>query len=46
MHDKFLSHEFRVPPELQICDFSIKKNLSIMNILNNSGSNIYPWGIP
>ena len=27
-------------------DFSTKKKISLINILNNSGPNIEPWGIP
>ena len=40
MYNNFLPHEFRVPPEFQIPVFSIKKNISFMNILNSSGPNI------
>ena len=36
-------HEHTV---LQIPDFSTKKKISLLNILNNSGPNIEPWGIP
>ena len=32
--------------KLQIFDSSTKKKISLMNILNNSGPNIEPWGIP
>ena len=48
MRNKFLSHEYRVLPsaKLHISDFSIKTNISFMNILNSSGPNIDPWGIP
>ena len=48
MRNKFLSHEYRVlsSAKLHISDFSIKKNISFMNILNSSGPNIDPWGIP
>ena len=44
MHNKFLSHEYRVLPsaKLHISDFSIKKNVSFMNLLNSSGPNIDP----
>ena len=31
---------------LQISDFSVKKKISLMNILNSSGPNIEPCGIP
>ena len=48
MRNKFLSHEYRVlsSAKLHISDFSIKKNISFMNILNSSGRNIDPWEIP
>ena len=48
MRNKFLSNEYRVlsSAKLHIPDFSIKKNTSFMNILNNSEPNIDPWGIP
>ena len=48
MRNKFLSHEYRVLPsaKLYISDFSINKNISFINILNSSGSNIDSWGIP
>ena len=48
MSNKFLSHEYRVwsSAMLHISDFSIKKNISFMNILNSSRPNIDPWGIP
>ena len=41
-------HEYTVfsSAKLQISDFSTKKEISLMNILNNSGLNIEPWGIP
>ena len=41
-------HEYTVlsSAKLQISDFSTKKKISLMNILNNSSPNIYPWGIP
>ena len=44
MQNKFLSHEYRVLPsaKLHISDFSIKKNILFMNILNSSGPNIDP----
>ena len=44
MRNKFLSHEYRVLPlaKLHISDFSIKKNILFMNILNSSGPNIDP----
>ena len=47
MRNKFLSHEYRVlsSVKLHISDFSIKKNISFMNILSSSGPNIDPWGI-
>ena len=32
--------------KLQSSDFSTKKEISLMNILNNSGPNIEPWGVP
>ena len=32
--------------KLQISDFSTKNKISLMNILNNSGLNIEPCGIP
>ena len=40
-------HEYAVlsSAKLQISDFSTKKKISFMNILNNS-PNIEPWGIP
>ena len=42
MRNKFLPHEYGVLPsaKLHISDFSIKKNISFMNILNSSGTNI------
>ena len=48
MSNKFLSHENRVSSSamLHISDFSIKKNISFMNILNSSRPNFDPWGIP
>ena len=44
MCNKFLSHKYRAlsSEKLHISDFSIKKNMSFMNILNNSGPNIDP----
>ena len=41
-------HEYTVlsSTKLQIFDFSAKKKISLMNILNNIGPNIEPWGIP
>ena len=44
MRNKFLSHEYRVlsSAKLHISDFSIKKNISFMNILNSNGPNIDP----
>ena len=41
-------HEYTVlsSAKLQSSDFSTKNKLSLMNILNNSGPNIEPWGIP
>ena len=44
MHNKFLSHEYRVlsSAKLDISDFSIEKNVSLMNILNSSGPNTDP----
>ena len=46
--NKFLLHKYRVlsSARLYISDFSVKKNISFMNILNSSGANIDPWGIP
>ena len=40
-------HEYTVlsSAKLQISDFSTKKKISLINILNNSGPNIEPWGI-
>ena len=48
MHNKTLSNEYRVlsSAKLHISDFPINKNISFMNILNSSGPNIHPWGIP
>ena len=48
MRNKFLSHEYRVlsSAKFHISDFSIKKNISFMNILNTRGPNIGPWRIP
>ena len=42
MRNKFLSHEYRVlsSAKLHISDFSIKKNISFVNIFNSSGPNI------
>ena len=42
MGNKFQSLEYRVLSlaKLHISDFSIKKNISVMNILNSSGPNI------
>ena len=39
MCNKFLSHKYRVfsSAKLHISDCSIKKNISLMNILNSSG---------
>ena len=44
MRNKFLSHEYRVlsSAKLHISDFSIKKKISFMNILNSSRPNIDP----
>ena len=44
MRNKFLSHEYRVLSlaKLHIPDFSVKKNILFMNILNSSGPNIDP----
>ena len=44
MRNKFLSLEYRVlsSAKLHIYDFSIKKNVSFMNILNSSEPNIDP----
>ena len=41
-------HEYTVlsSAKLQISDFYTKKKISLMNILNNSGPNIEPRGIP
>ena len=41
-------HEYTVLPsaKLQISAFSMKKKISLINILKNSGPNIEPWGIP
>ena len=41
-------HEYMVlsSAKLQISDFSTKKKISLMNILNNSAPNIEPCGIP
>ena len=41
-------HEYIVlsSAKLQIFDFSTKNKISLMNILNNSGINIEPCGIP
>ena len=48
MRNKFLQHEYRVlsSAKSHIFDFSIKKNMLIMNILNSSGPNIDPQEIP
>ena len=48
MRNKFLSQQYRVlsSAKLHISNFSIKKNISLMNILNSSGPNINLWGIP
>ena len=48
MGNKFQSLEYRVLSlaKLHISDFSIKKNILFMNILNSSGPNIDSWGIP
>ena len=44
MRNKFLSDEYRVlsSVKLHISDFSIKKNISFMDILNSSGPSINP----
>ena len=41
-------HEYTVlsSAKFQISDFSRKKKILLMNILNNSGPNIEPWDIP
>ena len=41
-------HEYTIlsSAKLQISDFSTKKKISLMNILNNSGPNNEPWVIP
>ena len=41
-------HEYTVlsSAKLQSSDFSTKKKISLMNILNNCGPNIEHWGIP
>ena len=41
-------HEYTVLSQgkLQISEFSTKKKISLMNILNNSSPNIESWGIP
>ena len=41
-------HEYTVflSAKLQNSDFSTKKKISLINILNNNGPNIEPWGIP
>ena len=41
-------HEYVELPsaKLQISDFSTKKKISLMNMLNNNGSNIKPCGVP
>ena len=41
-------HEYVVlsSAKLQISDFSFKKKISLMNILNNNRHNIEPFGIP
>ena len=41
-------HEYIVlsSAKLQISDFSMKKKILLMKILNNSGPNIEPCGIP
>ena len=43
-----LPHGHTVLPlaKLHISEFSTKKKISLMNILNNSGPKIDPWGIP
>ena len=40
-------HQNTVLPsaKIQVSDFSTKNKISLMNILNNSGLNIEPWGI-
>ena len=47
MRNKFLSSEYRVlsSAKLHVSDFSIKKNISFMNMLNSSGPNIDTRGI-
>ena len=42
MRNRFPSDEYRVLPsaKLHIFDFSTKKNISFMNILNSRGPNI------
>ena len=47
MRNKFLLYEYRIlsSAELHISDFSMKKNISFMNILNSSRPNIDPSGI-
>ena len=45
---RFFPREYIIPSsaKLQISDFSTKKKISLMNILNNSRPNIEPGGIP
>ena len=47
MRNKFLSSEYRVlsSAKLHVSDFSIKKNISFMNMLNSSGPNIDTRGM-
>ena len=47
MYKRFLSHEYRVlsSAKLHVSDFSIKKNISFINLLNNSGPNNDPLEI-
>ena len=42
------SHEYTVlsSAKLQISDFPTKKEIPLIKILDNSGPNIEPWGIP
>ena len=48
MRNKFMSYEYGVlsSAKWNISDFSVQGNISFMNILNGSGPNIYPLGIP
>ena len=45
---KFATQEYKVlsSAKLQISDFSMKKNRSFINMLNNRGSSMEPCGIP